>query len=315
MQGQWKSVLNLIFKLLLAVFIIYWLVASGRFHFKGLATLLRWQYLIPCMACVGINIFLSGERWRRLLLAQKIQMPVAATLKITLIGTFFNYIMPGGVGGDLIRGFYMAKMNEHAKTGAAISVLVDRLVGLYIMILMAIVAMLFYKQTFEQKELKIIFFFLFAAAILFSFFWAILFSKKNHQKQWIQSSKFSKLYNSFICYQQHKKYFLEAMILSLVAQVISFYFFIFAGHGLGYTDIPVSVYFFVLPLGFILIAIPISIAGIGVGQAAFLFLFDLALSQKSQIGPMVITAYQIAVFLFGLLGAYFYISLKNVNKT
>jgi uncharacterized protein (TIRG00374 family) len=310
-QQRLKSSLILILKLSIAFGLIFWLIHSGKLEFKSLIQLLRWQYLIPCMACTGLSLLIASERWRKLLLAQNIQMTPLLTFKLTLIGTFFNFMFPGGVGGDVVRGFYITKINHQAKTGAALSVFMDRLIGLYVMILIALVAMLFFPQTFERVELKTTFIFLLVVFLVYTFCWFLLLSKRFHQKQWIQNPKFFKLYESSIIYQNHKKLFFEALILSAISQIFAFTFLIFAGYGLGYTEIPVDVYFLVAPLGYILIALPISIAGIGVGQAAFLFLFDLVLRTKTQLGPSTITAYQVSLFLYGLMGSYFYISFKK----
>jgi uncharacterized membrane protein YbhN (UPF0104 family) len=311
MHHRLQSTVIQIFKLTLAACLIYWLIHSGRLDFNSLTQLLHWQFLIPCMACTGLSLFIASERWRKLLLAQNLIVPIASTFKITLIGTLFNFAMPGGVGGDVMRGFYMAKINQQSKTAAAISVFVDRLVGLYAMIILALVAMLFFSQTFEKPELKVTFVLLTVVFVVFTACWILLLSKRFHQKQWIKNPKFLNIYESFVVYQNHKNLFFQAFALSMVSQIVSFFFFIFAGHGLGYPDVAIGVYFFVVPLGFMLISIPISIAGIGVGQAAFLFLFNMVLSTKSQIGPAVITAYQVSLFLYGLVGSYFYLSFKK----
>jgi hypothetical protein len=64
-------------------------------------------------------------------------------------------------------------------------------------------------------------------------------------------------------------------------------------------------------IGIIVQALPISPAGIGVGQAAFFFLFNLSLGKESQLGPTAITMIQIMQFMWGLVGAYFYLQRKK----
>ena len=51
--------------------------------------------------------------------------------------------------------------------------------------------------------------------------------------------------------------------------------FVYAiAQAMGETTIPISAYFFLVPVGTVVQALPISPAGIGVGQAAFFFLFN-----------------------------------------
>jgi hypothetical protein len=80
---------------------------------------------------------------------------------------------------------------------------------------------------------------------------------------------------------------------------------------MGVTELPFSMYCFLVPIGVIVQALPISPAGIGVGQAAFFFLFNLSLGKESQIGPTAITTMQILQFVWGIVGAFFYLQRKK----
>ena len=75
-------------------------------------------------------------------------------------------------------------------------------------------------------------------------------------------------------------------------------------------EIPLAVYFFLVPVGTVVTALPISPAGIGVGQAAFYFLFSHYLGRESSLGPTSVTAMQIMNFAWGLLGAALYLKRK-----
>jgi len=83
----------------------------------------------------------------------------------------------------------------------------------------------------------------------------------------------------------------------------------------GAPDVSFSVYLFIVPIGLISTALPITPAGIGVGQAAMYYLYKLYTGFDNQIGPNALTAYQIVLFCWGLLGAYFYISKKKLYPT
>jgi uncharacterized protein (TIRG00374 family) len=290
------------------------LVKSGRLDFKSLAQLLSPFYLSTCFVCTGLSLAVAAERWRVLLRAQNIFMSFKDIFKLSLIGNFFNFAMPGGVGGDIVRGFYIAKHNNDAKAGSVISVLMDRLTGLYSMVFTAIVAMIiFFKKYVEHNHLRIALILLIALFLAFSFFWLLIFSEKLYRKLPMRE-KFLKIYESFANYRTHKDVFFRSIILSWISQGFSILFFIFACYGLGFSEIPLSVYFFVVPLGFMLTALPISVAGIGIGQAAFLFLFNLALNTKTQVGPSAVTAYQVSLFVFGLMGAWFYLHRSHKNQ-
>ena len=102
-----------------------------------------------------------------------------------------------------------------------------------------------------------------------------------------------------------------AFLLSLVAQGAAIVFFWWVGQMMGLTEIPISTYIIVVPLGFIVTALPLAPAGIGVGQAAFLFLFNLVTGEPTPLGATAVTLFQMSVFAFGLLGALFYLRQRE----
>ncbi|HBY94659.1 MAG TPA: hypothetical protein DEP84_11985 [Chloroflexi bacterium] len=72
----------------------------------------------------------NAAKWAVLLRAQGVRVPFRNVLRHTFVGVFFNNFLPI-IGGDVVRGYGLAR--ETATTaGAAVSVVVDRLVGLLV---------------------------------------------------------------------------------------------------------------------------------------------------------------------------------------
>ena len=63
------------------------------------------------------------------------------TTEISLVAHFFNSFLLGSTGGDLLKAYYAARETHHKKTEAVMTVLVDRLVGLFAMLLFACLMM------------------------------------------------------------------------------------------------------------------------------------------------------------------------------
>ncbi len=76
-------------------------------------------------------------RWRMLLKTQEISIPYFVALKLHLLGLFYNMFLPGAVGGDLLRAWYVTHHTEK-KVAAALSVFVDRAIGLGCTVVMAV---------------------------------------------------------------------------------------------------------------------------------------------------------------------------------
>jgi uncharacterized protein (TIRG00374 family) len=323
MTQKIKSLFIQLLKILFSVGLIFWLVQSGKLDFKALRPLLNPTAILSCLACTGAALALATERWRRFMMAQEIHLSFWITFKLTLIGTFFNFAMPGGVGGDLVKGYYIIRTSPHARIKAAVTVLMDRLSGLFVMLLMAIAMMILRWDLIQSKPaLQSIFWFLLLFFVAFCLGWAAVFSRRLYNTQWLHKIfgllpvrlKILHLYEALADYRHHKFSFFSTFFLSLLSQVASILFFVFAGSALGFHDIPLTIYFFVLPIGFMIQAIPISPAGVGIGQAALLFLFHAAISQGSEVGPLTMTAYQVSLFIYGILGALFYLGISQKIK-
>ncbi len=80
-----------------------------------------------------------GLRWWLLLRAQSIHISIRAAVRLYFLGLFYNNVMPGAVGGDLLKAWYVTKHTDR-KVAGVLSVLADRIVGLAVLVLMAIPA-------------------------------------------------------------------------------------------------------------------------------------------------------------------------------
>jgi glycosyltransferase 2 family protein len=324
-KGHKLKTLSLsLLKLLLAAGLITWLVSSGKVDFLALKELLEPKWIAIGLSIVCLNWFFAALRWKILLKTQGINLSYFEVMRLTMIGGFFNFVIPGGVGGDVVKGFYIARENPNERIKSIISIAIDRLLGLFSMVLMALFVLIYdIKFVLTRPELTIITISLSIVFILFMVFWVLIFSRRFVSKGWVErvlsrlplSHSTTKIYRAFAEYKDAKNAFFKAILCSFISQFFSILFFIFAAHALNFTDISLHSFFFVVPIGFMITAIPISPAGVGVGQAAFYFLFNLVISSPSAVGAMTITALQIFNFIFGLFGAFFYITSKNKMKS
>jgi len=320
MHKKAKNILFQTLKVVFSVGIIVWLVQSGKLNFKALLVLLQPQYLFLGLLLIGINMYLTSERWRVLLLTQSHKLPSLQTYKLTLIGIFFNFVVPGGVGGDIVKAFYFAKDHPESRMVAATSVLMDRVLGLYSMTMMAFFAMIFdWEHVQSIRALQLLWTFILTLFIGFNIVLGIIFSQKIYDRGSFHrlleklpiSAKLIRIYESLHLYGRSLKYVVASVVISLLSQTFTILFMILAGNASGLGHMSWSTYFLVTPLGFMATAIPISPAGVGVGQAAFYFLFNLYSGETSDLGPTAITAVQVATFMFGILGAFFYMQRKD----
>src|SRR5690242_9933752 len=91
---------------------------------------------------MGLTIGLGVFRWRMVLRVRGLDLPLGRAAEISLVAHFFNSFLLGSTGGDLLKAYYAARETHHKKTEAVMTVLVDRLIGLFAMLLFACLMML-----------------------------------------------------------------------------------------------------------------------------------------------------------------------------
>lgn len=284
--------------------------------------------LLFCFSTLLIQLFINNYRWLILLRGQGFETGVGATLRLSLIGMFFNFAMPGGVGGDVIKGYYLLRQHPSQKFAAAVSIFMDRMMGFFVMIATAFLAISFnWNRVAHSPQLiaiAIAVSLLFLAFLLFYFLslsrtfsnFCTWFWENSRVGQFIYQKvpggrPIKNLYEAIHSYRSSIHSLFTAFLLSSFSQGSMIAFVYAIGQALGPADIPLSIYFFLVPLGVVALAIPISPAGIGVGQAAFFFLFNSYLGHESQLGPTAVTILQAMSFALGLVGAIFYLQQKD----
>ncbi len=85
----------------------------------------------------GLTIVLGAWRWWLVLRSQGLDPGPRRTLEISFVAHFFNSFLLGSTGGDLLKAYYAARVTHHRKTEAVTSVLIDRVLGLFVMLAFA----------------------------------------------------------------------------------------------------------------------------------------------------------------------------------
>lgn len=306
-------------KIFIAAALIFWLVQKGVLDFGFLVKNLTISLAVVSSFFVLLQLILNNWRWLILLRAKKINISFKECFRLTLIGQFFNFAVPGGVGGDVVKGYYLIKKFPKQITDVGTSVLFDRILGLIAMLILTLfVLFLEWDLVLQVKQIQ--FFLWLVAGLLFTalFFAAIgfssLFDRLNFLKKLPKGEKIHKILMAFHLYGKTPKVILKTIGISFFSQmcIVLFSYFVGLGWDMNWSF---SMYLFVIPLTTLAMAIPITPAGVGVGQAAIYFLVKAFTGQELDIGPNIITLFQVMSLLWGLWGAYFYVCLKpNFEK-
>jgi len=99
---------------------------------------------VPLLAATLAALFAAnlviGLRWRLILSAQSAAPPLGSLLKIVFVGSFFNQVLPTGIGGDAVRAWRCRRLG--VGLGAAIrSILLDRASGYVVLLAVYLVSL------------------------------------------------------------------------------------------------------------------------------------------------------------------------------
>ena len=315
--------IKLILKFSLAFFIIGYMVYTGRLDLSVVRTgLSHVGIMISCLFLVILATTIGLYRWRLLLRGQGIVFPVGHIFRYGLIGCFFNTTMPGAVSGDIIKAWYVISENKgHDKTPVLTSILLDRAMGVFGIIIVSFVPLAFsWREAWASPQLHGVAMLVSALALgMFCFFFYIMFSvygpfaairrAMERLKGLPGGETFLKAYDAFMSYREHPEVLFQSLVLSVCTHVSIVTAIIFCSLALGDNSMGLYQYFLLAPVGLITTAIPIAPGGLGVGHMAFQGLFKLA---GSSHGAEIFTLYVMLQIFVNLSGVFFYLRAPKV---
>jgi uncharacterized membrane protein YbhN (UPF0104 family) len=87
------------------------------------------------IGCTAIQFY----RWYLLVRVLDLPFTLRNAVRLGMVGLFYNTFLPGSVGGDFVKAFFIARGQPGRRAAAVATVVADRLVGLFGLILFAAV--------------------------------------------------------------------------------------------------------------------------------------------------------------------------------
>lgn len=299
----------------------------------------RWSNLVKIFSRMNLGVFATtlgifvvaqlmiALRWWLLLRTQSIFINYWAAVRLHFLGLFYNNCIPGAVGGDLLRAWYVTKHTDK-KFHAVLSVFVDRVIGFFGSVIIALFFYLLFlrrrcaeaifgiKGDLPQSFVKLKQVILWVAIVLAAVFCGFMLHKKGRvllKKCWssikIHGQKaVEKFKNALVLYRRSPLSILAIFALTVLLQLLTITGFWFLGVNLG-LEVGIVYYYVFFPLSWALGAIPVSIGGAFVveGVLAGLFVYfagvdaeaALALALCQRIVWMIASLPGAAIHLLG----------------
>ena len=155
-----KKSLFLLVKIGIPIAIIAYLVyeAKSKEAFSDLYEHPKnWPLLAAACVCCGSAVLLTIVRWYYLVRALDVPCRFRDILRIGLMGYLFNLAPMGIIGGDVLKAMLLGGRYKGSRAKGFASAIVDRLLGLYMLFIVATAAILFtgFLQ-FDHPEIRFI---------------------------------------------------------------------------------------------------------------------------------------------------------------
>ncbi|MCP4536083.1 MAG: flippase-like domain-containing protein [Chloroflexi bacterium] len=263
----------------------------------------RWGYLIAAMILMIVGTALRAVRWQVLLQALDIDVPLQRLVQLYFIGAFFNIFLPTGLGGDAVKMAELARSTGRAPEAVG-TTLVDRATGLWVLFVLALLALPFSYTLLPDGWLPII---VLGMSGVVVGGWVVMGTPLI---PWLGSKvrlpgqeKLERFYRSVS--QLGYRALGKACAVSLIFDILLIIFNVLIARGLD-VDQPLGVFLLFTPVISFSLALPISIGGLGVREQTYVLLFSALGVSGTVSAAMSLANYALTNLVIGLLGGIVY---------
>jgi uncharacterized protein (TIRG00374 family) len=257
---------------------------------------------------IGFNVL----KWQYLLRTLDVQVAYQGVFRHQLVGLFFANLPLSMVGGDVARGWDLARSVEGKTEAVAVSVLVDRLVGLAAFLVSAVVGMLVAVTLLGRSDLTWLLTTVMVLLLAFGVAFAVLMSQALRRLverlfQIGPLGRFLPLYqglsNSVQVYRTHSGALVVAFGLGICTVLTTCVVNYLAAVTVG-AEIPFVWMLILTPLTPFALYIPSIASGLGVNQAVYVALYANLTGLLPQAQALAMSlAMQLIIYMASLPGA------------
>jgi uncharacterized protein (TIRG00374 family) len=314
-------------KIIISGLLLWFLAHTSKLDFSLLTHLIYspvWLLSTVIIYCIAIAI--SSWRWYKLNNAQGIRLHYLQTILPTYLGIAFNNLLPGGVGGDFFRYYFINKHIPTKKSVVMLSIFCDRITGLMgIFIAVALFSLLNIKY-FHENNMTL--YFLFLSLILSCSLIVLYAVSKYLPKQmgishWLNKTFGHRLWikpllsllDAIRIYRNSSTTIIECLAASVAIQILIAITCMMIAHMMNFAPLPLSDYIMAIAITQIVNLIPIAPGGFGMGEIAFANVLLLLNPGTSASYATIFLAYRLIGLLTYLPGISVFVFEKHHLKS
>jgi uncharacterized protein (TIRG00374 family) len=273
-------------------------------------------------------VALTFLRWYVLVHAQDLPLSLFNTLRLGLLGFFWNTLLPGSIGGDIVKATYIAR-EQSRRTVAVATVLIDRALGLWgIILVVALLGGTFWisgspiiRGSAEIRSFIVTCVVIVAVTVCVWLLLGVLPARRVHRFAGRLGSipkighSAAEFWLAVWLYRSKRSSMAGALLLSLGSQFFFIFTFYFAAQIFHEPHEPVFMpdlreQFILVPIGVAAQTLPLTPGGMGVGQAVFGWLYGLVDESMTATGVLASIARDVIAWSLGFVGYLVYLRMR-----
>lgn len=299
-------------------FLIYRLRGEGVFT-RLIDEPKHWGKLALAQALVLLGTLLIWVRWQILVRALKLDFSFRDAFRLGALGHLLSQVSLGSVGGDVFKAMMAAREYPGKRTEAVASVVIDRVVGVYAMLLVATAGSFVAGEAAPATDqLKSLTTLVVSLAAIGTIGIALLMTpaltgprmRERLQKIPGAGHTLARLFGAADAYRHERRYLFVAIAIACCTHLCLVSAIWLIGQGLPITAPTLAATFLVGPLSLCAGAIPLTPAGLGTFEAAMNQLYQSVGSLPGD-GLLVAICYRAMTYVVAGIGAVYYITARK----
>jgi uncharacterized protein (TIRG00374 family) len=268
-------------------------------------------------------VLLTFVRWHLLVRALGLPFALKDALRLGFLGYLLNFVSFGAVGGDLFKAVFIARQFPGRRPEAVATVILDRVIGLYMLFVMATVAILATGQLTNPEESvrvicrgALVATVVGAAGILVLLIPGITQGSLSTMLDRLPKVGpiFAKLLAGIRIYRSRWGVLLASAMLSVGVHTLSTISVYLVARGLPGKCPSLSDHFVMIPLAFVTGVLPLPGNGLGAFEAVVKLLYErvpASLDIAEGHGFVVAICYRAVTIVIALIGVCYYLASRK----
>jgi uncharacterized protein (TIRG00374 family) len=270
---------------------------------------------------MGLTLVLGIWRWRIVMAVQGLHLPWSRATEISFVAHFFNSFLLGSTGGDLMKAYYAARETHHKKAEAVVTVLADRLIGLWAMLLFAGLMMLANVPLLMRHErlraVALLILAMLASCTLIAglAFRGGLSRRWSGAREWLRrlpkGEWLERLLEASRNFGRQRWFMTRTMAISMILNAVCVLQVLILSWGLG-LRVAAPALFVIVPVIICISALPITPSGLGVRENLYVLILAHPLFGVEPTHALSLSLLAYAGFLFwSIIGGFVYLLFRD----